>query len=229
MKPLIIFDCDGTLTDSEYLNNKANADVLRSYGFEKYTVEYSAEHFIGTTLNDIRKIIEAEQGRKVPDSYVPDYLALVREYQKTMLRAVDGAVDAAQALSRDYKTCVASNGERENVITSLQMIGLFDLFGEERTFTKVQVARGKPAPDLFLFAAERMEARPEDCIVIEDSVPGVLAARAAGMYAIGFTGTAHDRAAAHGKLEAAGAMEILPSWTEIQHSIKALITAKTGL
>jgi HAD superfamily hydrolase (TIGR01509 family) len=217
----IIFDCDGTLTDSEYLNNKANADLLAELGFPQYTVEYSMENWVGLTMSVIKARIEEAEGVTLPDSFVPDFIARVSEYQKLYLKPIDGVLDAVKELSRNFKTCVASNGERTNVINSLKMINLFDLFGEDKTFTKIQVARAKPAPDLFLFAAAQLGSDPEKCIVIEDSPSGVMAGIAANMYTIGFTGAHHDNAGA-GKLKAAGAHEICASWADVVHSINSL-------
>lgn len=217
----IIFDCDGTLTDSEYLNNKATAGLLAGFGFPQYTIEYSLENWVGMTLSNIKSQVEASEGVKLPDSFIPDYIALVSEYQKKDLKPVEGAVEAAKFLSKKYKTCVASNGERTNVINSLEMIGLFDLFGEEKTFTKIQVSRGKPAPDLFLFATAQIGSEPANCIVIEDSPSGVEAGISAGMYVIGFTRVHHDESGAD-KLKNAGAHEICASWPDILHSINVL-------
>lgn len=222
----IIFDCDGTLADTEHMNNKACADLLHSYGFSKYTTEYSMEHFIGQTLTDITLMIEAADGIQVPKSFIPDYIALVSSRQLTELQAVPGAAEAVRELDRSYKTCVGSNGERANVINSITGIGLFDLFGIERIFTKIQVARGKPAPDLFLFAAEKMGSKPGTCIVIEDSVAGVMAGVAAGMHVIGFTGANHDPAGTAPKLTAAGAHVIMSTWPDIVHYISGLNSQK---
>lgn len=217
----IIFDCDGTIADSEYLNNKATADLLAEAGLPHYTIEYSLKHWVGMTLTAIKEKVEAAEAVKLPNSFVPDYIARVSAYQSTELKPVVGAVDAVRMLADKYKTCVASNGERANVINSLRMIGLLDLFGEEKTFTKIQVARGKPAPDLFLFAAQKLGADPARCIVIEDSPSGVMAGIAAGMYVIGFTGAHHDDQGAL-PLKEAGAHEICASWGDILHSINSL-------
>ena len=223
----VIFDCDGTLSDSEYLNNKATADVLAELGFPRYTVEVSMDKFVGMAMTEVKKFIETEEGRAVPDSFIPDFIDRVAQYQKTGLKPVAGAVEAVTELVPKYKTCVASNGERSNVISSLEMIGLYDFFGDEKTFTKIQVARGKPAPDLFLFAAERLSSDPASCIVIEDSASGVMAGVAAGMYVIGFTGSSHDHNGTAANLKAAGAHTICASWPDILHSINSL-TAEEG-
>lgn len=108
------------------------------------------------------------------------------------------------------KICVASNGERSSVIKSLKMTGLYEAFdgGEDHIFTKIQVENAKPAPDLFLFAAEKMDVLPKDCAVIEDSVAGVRAGIAAGMYVLGFTGSHHNPAMHANALKEAGAHRI---------------------
>lgn len=219
----IIFDCDGTLTDSEYLNNKANADTLAGLGFANYTTQYSIENFTGLTMSEIKSIIEAREGRVIPDNYIPDYIRLVAEYQKIYLQPVAGALGAVEALQKNFKTCVASNGERSNVINSLKQVGLYDDFGDARIFTKIQVARGKPAPDLFLFAAEQMGVPPASCIVIEDSQSGVQAGVAAGMHVIGFTATHHDPEPGAQRLRDLGAHQVFRSWDEIVHYINSLM------
>lgn len=229
MYDTIIFDCDGTLTDSEYLNNKANADLLAEYGYPQYTVGYAMDHFVGMTMGAIRKVIEAEQKTKLPEDYIETYISRVPEYQKKYLKSVDGAVDAVYLLEESFKTCVASNGEQSNVVESLKVIGLFDIWGEERIFTKVQVQRGKPAPDLFLLAAEKLGSDPASCIVIEDSPAGVQAGLAAGMHVIGFVGASHNPLASRAKLQQAGAHAICDHWGEIVHYIKGLTEVKEAL
>lgn len=224
MYDTIIFDCDGTLSDSEYLNNKATADVLAELGFPQYTVEVSMEKFVGMAMSEVKTFIETEAGRKLPDHFIAEFINRVAEYQKAGLKPVAGAVEAVTELVGKYKTCVASNGERSNVINSLIIIALYEFFGDEKTFTKIQVARGKPAPDLFLFAAERLGSDPASCIVIEDSPSGVMAGVAAGMHVIGFTGASHDHNGAAAKLKAAGAHTICGSWADILHSINSLTT-----
>jgi HAD superfamily hydrolase (TIGR01509 family) len=216
---LIIFDCDGTLTDSEYLNNKATSDVLLALGFDTYTLGYCMDHLTGKSMGDIKQAIEAEYHRPLPESFVTSFVAKAKAYQKDYLKPAPGAVEAVHALGQTYKTCVASNGERGNVVSSLQGIGLYDFFGEDRIFTKSQVARGKPAPDLFLFAAEKMNAAPGRTVVIEDSVPGVLGAVAAGMEVIGYTGVNHRPDEVRQSLIKTGARQIFGSWDDIVAAI----------
>ena len=115
--------------------------------------------------------------------------------------------------------CVASNGERGNVIKSLQVTKLFDHFGEDKIFTKIQVERPKPAPDLFLFACDQMKTRPEHAFVIEDSAAGVAAACAANIPVIGFVGTAHNKAGQEKALRAAGAEIVIDALIHIEKHI----------
>ncbi len=207
---LVIFDCDGTLVDSETLNNQATLDVLSACGVDGYTLDHAFHHWMGTTYSSIRLVVQMETGKMLPDDFVMRCVARVAELQEQELKAVKGAIDMVKALqAKGVKTCVASNGERTNVLNSIRLTGLSPFFPEERIFTKIQVERPKPAPDLFLFAADKMDADPKHCIVIEDSEAGVNAAVAAGMAVVGFTGTSHDKARQETRLKAVGAAPVI--------------------
>ena len=225
---LIIFDCDGTLVDSEYLNNKACADALAKNG-AAYELDEVLVRFGGMTMTNIAKIVLDERGVRLPENFVDDFIELARTYKAGNLKAVTGALPAVRELTQSYKTCVASNGERGLVFESLHMTAFDALFDEAQVFTRIQVAQGKPAPDLFLYAAEQMEARPDRCLVIEDSPTGVLAAVAAKMDVIGFTGATHDPGDVAGKLRSAGADIIFTNWDDILHYIKGLTGQKMAL
>lgn len=208
MKPfdLIIFDCDGTLTDSEYLNNQALLDVLHEEGLTHYTLDHAYKTWVGTTVSSILLAIRVETGRDLsPQDIIPRYIKRVTELQKTALKPVEGAPELVAATSKNFKICVASNGERSNVIDSLEKTGLMTYFTPETVFTKVQVKNPKPAPDLFLYAAAQMGVEPERCVVIEDSTTGTRAGVAAGMTTWGFSGSNHDPAKQAENLKAAGA------------------------
>lgn len=207
---LIIFDCDGTLTDSEYVNNRALLEVLHEAGFTQYDLDHAFKHWVGTTVANIMLSIQMDTGRAPPADLINRYISRVRELQKTSMKAVDGAVDLVAAVKDHYKICVASNGERSNVLASLELSGLMGFFTPETVFTKIQVENPKPYPDLFLFAAAQMGAAPERCLVIEDSATGVMAGKAAGMTTWGFTGSAHDPQKHAEYLESAGADEVFP-------------------
>lgn len=203
---LVIFDCDGTLVDTEYPNNKALCEVLAAHGFPQYDLEYAMVNYVGKTISDIFLRIQMEHGYVFPPGAVREIIARSNELYMTDLRPVTGALDVLTKLKGRVPFCVASNGERQNVLSSLDLAGILDHHvPESRVFTKNQVARGKPAPDLFLFAAEKMGVEPIHCLVVEDSVAGVTAGAAAGMTVMGFTGTAHDRIAHEIRLKEAGA------------------------
>lgn len=224
MKPdLIIFDCDGTLVDSEMLYNTVISDLLIENGYRQYSPQKCLELFTGLTLTNIRKIVEQEHNVDLSAVMTSDIY--VKRAQKMMdqgVKAINGAsalVEIARSLS---KICVASNGERSSVIKSLKMTGLYEYFGghEDTIFTKIQVQNAKPAPDLFLFAADRMGVAVKNCLVIEDSVAGVKAGVAAGMCVYGFTGSHHDPVGHAQTLKAAGADACFPSLIHIVESLK---------
>jgi len=213
---LIIFDCDGTLTDSEYVNNRALLEVLHEAGFTQYDLEHAYKHWVGSTVTNIFLSIQMETGRTPPQDLVPKYVKRVSELQHSALKPVEGAGDLVAAARQKFKICVASNGERSNVIQSLEMTGLMGNFTPQQVFTKIQVKNPKPYPDLFLFAASQMGAAPERCLVIEDSSSGTRAGVAAGMTTWGFTGSAHDPAKQQKTLKSAGAHEVFDRLIHIQ-------------
>lgn len=226
MKPhnieLIIFDCDGTLAYSEDLNNQATADILSAAGYPQYDYDFCMNELVGKDMTSVKKYIEEKENKKLPDDFIQQFIQLVLERLHGGLKPVLGAEMAVDTLSKHYKVCVASNGERNNVLSSVRAISLYDYFGDDRIFTKSQVLRGKPAPDLFLFAAEQMGVDPARCVVVEDSMAGVGAGLAAGMLTIGITTVSHDPEQIRKDMKNAGVVHILDSWPEITKFIQAL-------
>ncbi len=223
---LIIFDCDGTLTDSEYLNNIAVVDLLNELGLKQYTLEYAYKHFVGRALGIIFDEVEAENGIKLPADLAQQYMRRVNEYQKTMLKPIEGALDFVKSMHGRLPMCVASNGERTNVVSSLQALGFMDYFTEDQVFTKTQVKRPKPYPDLFEFAASNMNAPDASRIlVLEDSVAGVKAGRAAHMVVYGFTGVNHNPELARGLLRENGANEVFHSYNDVKTAVENCLVA----
>ncbi len=204
MFDLIIFDCDGTLTDSEKANNQATLDVLADIGIH-YTMDHALKHWVGTTLTSIMLSVQMETGRTLPDDIILRCVRRTTALQGEGMMPVEGAPDLVAAAKQKFPICVASNGERSNVINSLKLCGLLDNFAQEHVFTKIQVKNPKPYPDLFLFAAAQMGFAPERCLVIEDSAAGTRAGVAAGMTTWGFTGSAHDPGKQAETLKSAGA------------------------
>jgi HAD superfamily hydrolase (TIGR01509 family) len=194
---LVIFDCDGVVVDSEPVANAVLHARLESLGLELTPAE-SAARFTGRSMADCVVLIEQLTGRPVP----PDFVAAVRRETRAAfergLEAVPGVVALLAALPPPY--CLASSGSHAKIRHSLRLTGTDRFFDDDRIFSAEDVRAGKPAPDLFLHAARRLGVAPADCVVVEDSVPGVAAAVAAGMRVFGFAARTPSR-----HLAAAGA------------------------
>ncbi|MCL4678771.1 MAG: HAD family phosphatase [Alphaproteobacteria bacterium] len=201
---LVIFDCDGTLVDSELLNNMAMVEVLQGFGLEKYTLDHALEYFTGLRFSQILEGITKETGFIFPPDAAQGYLKAVRRLAPTHMKPVAGAEDLVRHVLGGTKACVVSNGERNNVLTSLEMTGLRRYFKDEHIFSGLMAA-AKPAPDLFLLAMGRLNETPENTMIIEDSVVGVTGGVASGATVWGFTGTHHAPEKQAEALKAAGA------------------------
>ncbi|MFB9261805.1 HAD family hydrolase [Bradyrhizobium erythrophlei] len=198
---LVIFDCDGVLVDSEVISCRAHAETLTRHGYP-ITPDGVLKRFLGVSDREARQIVETELGRKLPDDFEAEVKHATLSFYADDLNAIAHVGDAIAAL--DLPKCVASSGTPEKIRHGLTCAGLYDQLAPH-IFSAVQVKRGKPAPDIFLFAAAQMGADPARCIVIEDSVPGVTGARAAGMTVLGFYGGSHCTADHAAGLSAAGA------------------------
>ena len=181
---LVIFDCDGVLIDSERLAVKVDVVVLRELGWPLSESEV-IERFVGRSDRDTQAAIEAHLGRKLPAGWEKRFQPLYEQAFAAELAPVEGVLQALDAIT--LRTCVASSGTREYLRQMLGLTGLYERFAG-RIFSADDVARGKPAPDLFLHAAEQMGAEPSGCVVVEDSRWGVEAGRAAGMRILAFAG-----------------------------------------
>lgn len=213
---LVIFDCDGTLVDSELLNNSVTADMIAEAGLPQYDTQYCLDHFAGITLTNIIKILEDRHKVKFPDNTVAVARQRVRERMAAELKTVPDAVETVREIAARYKACVASNGERGSVLQSLELAGLSLLLPETVVFTANMVKHPKPAADLFLLAAREMGADPKRCLVIEDSKFGLLGAVTAGMDVLGIVGLHHDPDAQGKILTQTGAMAIIHHLPEIK-------------
>ena len=190
---LVIFDNDGVLVRSEHLANAILSDLLCEEGFQ-VTYEDCVREFMGGTLGRVRQVAEARLGRRLRPSFEDDYHHRLFEAFRTRLEPMPGVRDLLDAI--ECEVCVASSGSRERIRLALEVTGLAAYFRGDRVFSAEDVARGKPAPDLFLHAARNVGVDPARCIVIEDSPLGVDAAKAAGMTVIGFAAlTPADRLA----------------------------------
>jgi len=210
---LLIFDCDGVLVDSEVLACRAVSEALAEFGLS-LPVEEVSERFLGRSSKDMYAALETDWGCVLSDAVKGRIRARSRELFDRELKPVIGITVALGALAGPR--CVASSSGPAAIAYKLGRTDLLRCFEPAALFSAHMVSRGKPEPDLFLHAAERMGNRPGRCLVVEDSVPGVTAAKAAGMTAFGFTGASHCRADHADRLSAAGAdlvfseMRVLP-------------------
>ncbi len=218
---LIIFDCDGVLVDSEVISCRAHAETLTRHGYP-ITADQVLDRFLGVSDREARLEIEAELGRSLP----PDFETLIKQAAISRyeidLAAIPCIHDAIAAI--DLPKCVASSGTPEKIRHGLTCAKLYDVLAPH-IFSATQVSNGKPAPDLFLLAAEQMCMAPARCLVIEDSVAGVTGARAAGMTVFGFYGGSHCRPGYAETLRAAGAAATFADMRELAGMIGQAQTA----
>ena len=203
---LVIFDCDGVLVDSEPISNRVFTAALRELGFD-WGYEQVCERFIGLSMTRCIELVEDDLGRSVPENFLSDLQRRTFDaFRNDQLQPVRGVARMLDALEVPF--CVASGGELEKMTTTLGLTDLLPRFSN-RMFSAQQVRRGKPAPDLFLFAAGSLGVAPERCVVIEDSVPGVQAGVAARMTVFGYAARSD-----HAALSASGAV-VFDSMTDL--------------
>jgi D-ribulokinase len=215
---LVIFDCDGVLVDSEVIALGVTRRRLGEAGL-RLTEEETRERFLGMRLDSVLRIAEAELGAPLPKEFSDDLAHEILTAFAHELKGVERVREAVKGLRA--RVCVASSSAPERVRLALRVAGYESLFAPN-IFSAAEVAEGKPSPDLFLFAARAMGAAPKDCLVIEDSVAGVAAARAAGMMVFGFVGASHfSRADAGADLTTAGAEVIFDDMARLPDLVAA--------
>lgn len=180
---LIIFDCDGTLVDSEPITNRVLANFISEFGLQ-LSPEKSLELFIGRDMPAIVKTLEGMLNRQLPANFSAEFRKRQSAALRSELQPIAGAHELLESLDRPF--CLASNAPRSKIQINLEATGLGKFIAESAVFSAYDIQAWKPKPDLFLHAAQAMGHVPSDCIVIEDSVAGVEAARAAGMRVIAF-------------------------------------------
>ncbi|MEV7686722.1 HAD family hydrolase [Streptomyces bungoensis] len=184
---LVIFDNDGVLVDSEPISNRLLAAYLTELGHPT-SYEESIRDYMGSAMHRIHELILERTGQRLPDDFDDVFHARVFAAFERELQAVAGVDGVLEKLAADgVPYCVASSGSHERIRVGHRSAGLGRWFEEDRVFSSQDVGRGKPAPDLFLYAAQRMGVAPQRCLVVEDSPLGVRAAVAAGMDVYGFT------------------------------------------
>jgi len=187
MPDLVIFDCDGVLVDSELIFARVLAESLIALDFPT-TIDEAITLGFGKNRVTLSAAVAARFGQALPDTFFETFAARSASAFEHELSPMVGVEDLLSALP--MPRCVASNGRLDRVRPRLAITGLLPFF-DPHVFSASQVALGKPAPDLFLFAAQRLSARPGDCTVVEDSIPGVEAAIAAQIPVVGFCGGGH--------------------------------------
>ncbi len=221
---LIIFDCDGVLIDSEGVASSVIAADMTALGWPM-TMAEAMNIFIGMSIQDMQPLIEARLARPLPESWRGDLAAKLLSALKTNSRIVPGAKEMLEEVSaQNISWCVASNSSLREMHVKFERTGLSELTAGRAYGAEIVIAKGgrpKPAPDLFLYAAEAHNIAPADCLVLEDSALGVTGAVAAGMTVIGF--------APHGDgahLRAAGAAGIVTSTHEFTEQIALMLEEK---
>ncbi len=184
---LVIFDCDGVLVDSEIISAKMLISELAGMGVA-IDLDYVSKHFLGRSYPMVMKVIRADFGVTLTDEFEAQYRARLMAAFEAELKPMAGVAEALAAM--DVPWWVATSSSESRARRSLEIAGLAGLVAD-RLVTAGMVTNGKPAPDLFFLAAERAGADPSRCLVIEDSLMGILAARAAGMAIWRFTGGSH--------------------------------------
>ena len=210
MNKLMIFDFDGVLVDSELLGCQVWSDCLKPYA------DVSLQAMLGYTGRTgalICKMIENDYGCALP----PDFLAQVNVAVETLMERellpVKGVLETLPKLT--LPMCIASGSRPERLFQCIRVARLEPFFNESNTFSSHYVKNGKPAPDIFLYAAEKMGQAAENCVVVEDSVSGVVGAKAAKMTVFGFTGGSHCASGHAEKLKAAGADVTFGDFTKL--------------
>jgi HAD superfamily hydrolase (TIGR01509 family) len=213
---LTIFDCDGVLVDSEIVSFAVEAEALAELG-AAVTARDLLGRFVGTSSAAMFATIARENGIRLPPDFAERTARCLAAFDER-LRPVAGIGELLAGLAGPR--CVASSSDPPRIRHCLGLAGILHHF-EPHIFSATQVRQGKPAPDLFLFAAERMGARPERCVVIEDSVAGVTAARAAGMTALGLTAGSHCIDGQADRLRRAGAAHVFASCPDLARHLGA--------
>jgi len=211
MPDLVIFDCDGVLVDSELIFARVLAESLIALDFPT-TIDEAIALGFGKNRVTLSAAVAAQFGEALPDTFFEAFAARSASAFEHELSPMVGVEDLLAALP--MPRCVASNGRLDRVRQRLAITGLLPFF-DPHVFSASQVAFGKPAPDLFLFAAQRLGARPADCTVVEDSIPGVEAAIAARMAVVGFCGGGHCPQDHADRLIAAGCSRVFAKMPDL--------------
>ncbi len=225
MDDLVIFDFDGVVADSEILANTVLAETITELGVPT-TLDDAYRLYMGKRLADVIASVEIELERPVPQDFSADFQARTLVRFRRELHPVEGVHEYINAFAH-IPRCIASSSSPERLSVCLKILQLEKTFGPH-VYSASNVPRGKPYPDLFLHASERMGAKPGQTIVIEDSVSGVQAGVAAGMNVIGLLAASHIRDGHEERLREAGAHFIARSFADAGRFTRELLTRDTS-
>lgn len=209
----LIFDFDGVIADSEAIANSVLAETVTGLGHAT-SLDQSLARYAGRRWADAIAEIEAAIGQPLPPNFSADLKRATLDRFRTDLREVSGAADFIRRFAH-IPRCIASSSSIDRLQLCLSVLGMEAEFGDH-VYSADMVARGKPHPDIFLLAAEKLGVSPDRCLVIEDSTGGIQAAVAAGMTAVGLCAASHIREGHDVRLRDAGAVHLARSWREAE-------------
>lgn len=209
---LIIFDFDGVLVDSETMGCQIWSDVFKKHGMN-VSAQDIMEKYTGKTGTLICSLVEQEYGYHIPDGFLDEVNETTESVMAQELKTVKGVLETLPLLS--VPMCIASGSRPKRLNLCLDVTGLRCFFADEAVFSSHFVKNGKPAPDLFFYAAEKMNVIPEKCLVVEDSSSGIIGAKTAGMKVFGFLGGSHCTSARGIQLKESGADLLFDDFTKL--------------
>jgi len=209
----LIFDFDGVIADSEAIANIVLAELVSELGHAT-TLDQALARYSGRRWDEAMAQIETAIGKPLPSNFSSELKRATLDRFRTDLKEVSGAGNFIKRFSH-VPRCIASSSSMDRLQLCLSILALEAEFGTH-VFSADMVRRGKPHPDIFLFAADKLGVSPSECLVIEDSAGGIKAAVAAGMTAIGLCAASHIRVGHDGRLRDAGAAHLANSWSEVE-------------
>ncbi len=215
----VIFDCDGVLVDSEILASQVSLRELEAFGIRMSPQTY-ARKYAGKKEEDTLALISEEYQITLPDSFLPKLRLEIDRALDHELQPIPGAKETINAIR--LPVAVVSNSDLERVMISLRVAGLSELFGKN-LFAAEMVAKPKPAPDVYLYAASQLGVDPAACLVVEDSQSGVTAAHSAGMQVIGFLAASHIPEGHAEVVKKAGAIAIVNNMQELKQLLEEVL------
>lgn len=218
---LLLFDCDGVLVDSEIIAAEVDAKLFTEVGVPM-TTDDLVHRYAGLALRSIMELIEKDTGRKLPDDFAARQREMLEGRLADEVKAVADIEHALEALGD--QRCVCSNSSSDRMRLTLGRTGLYEKFAPH-IFSAIEVGdrQPKPSANVYTYAAKRFGAEPRECVVIEDSLFGIAAAREAGMRVVGFTGASHTWPGHADLLTEAGAETVIKRFSDLPQVAEALM------